>query len=123
MHSMVRRGFAIASACVVCVGLLTMVVALGPSAQAANTVAFTPKFSANANGAILTVGNNLLTCSAFDFGCAAARAGGAQDNNGLTMVNLDADSDFTTENSSMSRLNLPPGSTVLWAGLYWGARL
>jgi hypothetical protein len=39
------------------------------------------------------------------------------------MANLDDDDVAGTTNSSSSRLNLPAGSTVLWAGLYWGARL
>ncbi|QGQ18122.1 DUF11 domain-containing protein [Cellulomonas sp. JZ18] len=105
-----------------------LVLALGglvgsvPTATAAPTVPFTAKFSANANGSIVTVGNNLLTCRAGG-DCAAARAGAARDNNGYTMVDLDADADPATRNSSMSRLDLPAGSTVLWAGLYWGARL
>jgi uncharacterized repeat protein (TIGR01451 family)/fimbrial isopeptide formation D2 family protein len=105
------------------------VVALGPTppAVAANTAPFTAAFRANANGAIVTVGNNLLTCpagaSSGGVSCANARAGGVADDNGFTMTNLDADSDATTFNSSMSQLNLPAGSSVLWAGLVWGARL
>ncbi|WP_136520072.1 DUF11 domain-containing protein [Cellulomonas telluris] len=39
------------------------------------------------------------------------------------MVHLDADGVAGTTNSSASQLDLPPGATVLWAGLYWGARL
>ncbi len=38
------------------------------------------------------------------------------------MVNLDADANPATFNSSGSDLILPAGATVLWAGLYWGAR-
>ena len=43
-------------------------------------------------------------------------------NNAYQMVNLDADTVGTTFNSSGSDLLLPAGSSVLWAGLYWGAR-
>jgi hypothetical protein len=39
------------------------------------------------------------------------------------MTNLDLDSSASTFNSSNSQLILPLGSSVLWAGLYWGARL
>ncbi|MCL2463680.1 MAG: hypothetical protein FWF28_01230, partial [Micrococcales bacterium] len=113
-------------------GLAVMTVVALPagSASAAATVAFTPKFQANANGAMITIGNNLLTCPAGSISttvanvpCADARNGAAVNNNSYTMSNLDADSDPTTDNSSSSTLALPAGSTVLWAGLYWGARL
>lgn len=98
-----------------------------PISHAANTVAFAPKFEANANGALLTIGNNLLTCPAGSSSgrvtCAQARAGSSADNNGFAMTMLDADDNPSTFNSSASDLALPEGSTVLWAGLYWGARL
>ncbi|QAY69456.1 DUF11 domain-containing protein [Xylanimonas protaetiae] len=112
----------LAAVCAVVLGLVVLAVPAGP-ASAAATVAFTPKFTANANGAILTVGNNLLTCPASAPGCAAARAGAVADDNGFTMVNLDVDGVASTVNSSSSSLDLPAGSTVLWAGLYWGARM
>jgi uncharacterized repeat protein (TIGR01451 family) len=119
-----RRIVAVSAAAVLALG--TLLVPAQP-AQAANTVAFTPKYSTNANGAILTIGNNLLTCpagsSSAGVSCASARGGSVADNNGFTMVNLDADGVDGTSNSSSSTLNLPAGSTVLWAGLYWGARL
>jgi uncharacterized repeat protein (TIGR01451 family) len=106
--------------------LLLVALAIGPvvpRAFAAPTVSFAQKFSANASGAIITVGNNLLTCPASAANCTAARGGAARDDNEFAMVNLDADDDASTRNSSMSRLDLPAGATVLWAGVYWGARL
>ncbi|KQX05372.1 hypothetical protein ASC59_14605 [Leifsonia sp. Root1293] len=39
------------------------------------------------------------------------------------MVNLDVDSDPSTINSSSAALEVPADGDVLWAGLYWGARL
>lgn len=105
----------------VALGMLLVVVP-PQAAHAAATVPFTSKFSTNANGAITTVGNNLLTCPASST-CTDARAGGSQANNSFAMTNLDADSDSSTFNSSASTLSLPQGATVLWAGLYWGARL
>jgi len=120
----VRRG--VAALCSLALVLVVLAVPVG-TASAAATVPFTPKFSANANGAMVTVGNNLLTCPAGGtsngVSCAAARAGGVADDNGYVMTNLDADADPTTFNSSSSTLTLPAGATVLWAGLYWGARL
>ena len=44
--------------------------------------------------------------------------------NNHNMVYVDADgAAFPTFNSSRSEVVLPEGSTILWAGLYWGARL
>ncbi|MCL2666509.1 MAG: hypothetical protein FWF02_02230 [Micrococcales bacterium] len=92
-------------------------------AQAANTVPFGIRYQANANGAIIAIGNNLLTCPDSAANCAAARAGGNYNNNSFTMTNLDADDVASTFNSSSSSLLLPDGAVVQWAGLYWGARL
>ncbi|MDR0991195.1 MAG: hypothetical protein LBL92_07550, partial [Propionibacteriaceae bacterium] len=91
-------------------------------AQGANTVPFTERFSANANGAVVTIGNNSLSCAPSN-NCTNAQNGGSFDNNSFIMQNQDVDSDSSTFNSSSSQLDLPAGATVLWAGLYWGARL
>ena len=112
--------------------LLLVVLALlatlpaGP-AEAAITTPFTARFEANANGSILLRGNANLTC--LDLlvvpGCPAARTGSgsgdALNNNGYPMVNADADGDPATFNDSTATVTMPPGSTVLFAGLYWGA--
>ncbi|MDR1853027.1 MAG: hypothetical protein LBR21_10355, partial [Propionibacteriaceae bacterium] len=107
-------------------------------AQAAATTPFAARFSANANGAIVSIGNTTTTCSDnmvyqnyygqvytvnTPGSCAAAKAGGNYNDNDFVMGNWDNDSDSSTFNSSASYLNLPAGATVLWAGLYWGARL
>ncbi|WP_162616472.1 DUF11 domain-containing protein [Xylanimonas allomyrinae] len=113
---------ALAAVCTVALVVVAFSLPVGP-ADAAQTVPFAPKFTANANGAILTIGNNLLTCAASAPGCATARAGAVADNNHFTMVNLDADDVAATARSSSSSLDLPEGASVLWAGLYWGARL
>ncbi|MCG7286905.1 hypothetical protein MHY85_13080 [Cellulomonas sp. ACRRI] len=102
--------------------VLAMVLVPAPGARAAATVPFTVKFSTNANGAMTSIGNTLLTCPA-STSCTSALNGAAADNNGFTMVNLDADGVAGTTNSSSSSLDLPAGASVLWAGLYWGARL
>ncbi|WP_203136141.1 DUF11 domain-containing protein [Microbacterium sp. JZ31] len=115
----------------------TSLVALPQSAGAADTVAFesvnrssTPlqgnpvggRRSWNANGAILSIGNNLLSCSGAN--CAQTQSGQRNaDNNNFAMADLDVDGLGGTRNSSSSDLNLPAGATVIWAGLYWGARL
>src|SRR5262245_56139968 len=87
-------------------------------ASASPSVAFSPRYTANANGAIIVLGNNLLTCPTSANNCAKATAGSTYDNNDFVMDDLDADNDASTRNSSMSRLALPDGATVLWAGLY-----
>jgi uncharacterized repeat protein (TIGR01451 family)/fimbrial isopeptide formation D2 family protein len=84
-------------------------------------VAFSPRYSANAKGDIVFVANTLMTCPTAAAGCTAAQntslAAGL--NNNYAMVYVDIDADSTTFNSSSSQLNLPTGSTILWAGLYW----
>ncbi|MCL2787189.1 MAG: hypothetical protein FWD59_01635 [Micrococcales bacterium] len=119
-----RRRTVLTSAFIVSIavsGLLT----LQPTdqADAANIIPFTARFSANADGAIQTIGNALLTCPDDDTRCAGAKTGTSINNNSFQMVYIDADNDPTTYASSSSRLLLPTGATVLWAGLYWGARL
>jgi uncharacterized repeat protein (TIGR01451 family) len=87
---------------------------------------FAQRFTANAAGDITIVGNTLLTCSPTGTNgaqCAAAQTSGATTvsptNNSFTMVNVDVDADATTFNSSTAGLNMPVGSSVLFAGLYW----
>jgi fimbrial isopeptide formation D2 family protein len=78
----------------------------------------------NERGNIALVGNALVTCLAKNNNnCAATRSGTlGGSNSDLTSAFIDADSDNATNNSSSATLALPSGSTVLWAGLYWGAR-
>ncbi|MCL2802963.1 MAG: hypothetical protein FWD29_03245 [Micrococcales bacterium] len=116
-----QRGARVLGAAVVAGLILTGLAAL-PPAQAAMPVPFAQRFQVNANGAIATFGNALMTCQA-STACTTAQNSTTANNNDLVMVNLDADSDPTTFNSSASHLELPAGSSVLWAGLYWGARL
>ncbi len=126
-----RRAVAFLASIMVTIAMLG---AVSPTpAQAADTVPFASRFSANANGTIVSIGNMLLTCSetagsgnsaSTIRNCQSAKAGGVYDDNSFVMVNVDADgSAFPTANSSMSTLDLPAGADVLWAGLYWGARL
>lgn len=83
---------------------------------------FTPRFSVTARGDLLIVGNTLMTCPDADAACAAARAGGAVNNNAFNMVWTNTDGVATVPaNSSTATLSIPGGSTVLFAGLYWGA--
>lgn len=118
-----RAAVTFASALVVVATLVTV----APRAGAAATVPFVPRNTFNVNGAIALVGNTLLTCPTLALGCTAAKnatSGGNEVNdNNFDMTNLDVDLFPTTFNSSNAQLLLPSGSSVLWAGLYWGARL
>jgi uncharacterized repeat protein (TIGR01451 family) len=94
-----------------------------PAALAEPITPFAARFQTNDTGAVAIIGNGLLSCPSTDSRCADARAGTAKlNNNGFAMVNLDADSDASTVNSSSANLVLPAGQ-VLWAAVYWGARL
>ncbi len=96
---------------------------------AAITTPFTTRFDVNANGAIMLRGNANLTCPVHLLtpACTAARDGigsslGEELNdNGYPMVFTNADGDPATFNDSTATIDMPTGSTVLFAGLYWGA--
>lgn len=85
---------------------------------------FTPRYATTARGEILLIGNANMSCPTGATNCAAARNGTASDNNnnGYTMAYVNSDGvGFTPANSSTASLTIPSGSTVLFAGLYWGA--
>ncbi|MDR1187584.1 MAG: DUF11 domain-containing protein [Bifidobacteriaceae bacterium] len=93
-------------------------------AEAAATAPFNARYTTNANGAILSIGNTLMSCQGSgDDICVRTRNGLAYDNNNFVMISVDMDDDPDTYSSSSSTLNLPDGAEVLFAGLYWGARL
>jgi uncharacterized repeat protein (TIGR01451 family) len=99
---------------------LLSVLSLAPPAH---SVAFTSRFQTKDKGDIVFVSNTIMTCPTSNTNCTSARAGTAgtsNQNNAFNMVYVDVDSDASTFNSSSANLNLPAGSTVLWAGLYWG---
>ncbi|MGD9570800.1 MAG: hypothetical protein AB7V62_02795 [Thermoleophilia bacterium] len=99
-----------------------VVLAFGTAAATAAPAPFALRFSANAPGDVAITGNTVMTCPAANAACAPARAGAANQNNSFAMGFVDADSDPATFNSSSAALQLPPGSTILFAGLYWGAK-
>jgi len=106
--------------------LAALALALAAAPAAAQVVrAFTPRFATNQPGDITLVGNTIMTCSGGGNGansCNSGRNGTGNNvnNNDFTMVYVDVDGDATTFSSSSANLTLPPGATVLWAGLYWG---
>jgi large repetitive protein len=115
-----------AAALFVLVALLLAAIHAPGRAAAAITTPFTVRFDVNTNGSILLRGNTNLTCPTLTVvpSCAAARAGtgSTPNNNDHVMVYTDTDNDpITTFNDSTAAVVLPAGSTVLFAGLYWGA--
>ena len=109
--------------------LATMQQMLMASDVHAQARAFTQRFNTNDNGDIRLIGNTVKTCDSTTVGavgqttCVAARtATDTNNDNGsyaIIDVNVDGAPNF---NSSTAILSLPAGSTVLFAGLYWGAR-
>ncbi len=109
----------------------TALAAVSLPAQAQRT--FSARYTNTAvNGDIAGIGNVNMNCAPFtappapSAACATSRThiGGSGDiaNNNQRMVFTDVDSDASTFNSSSATLNLPAGSTVLFAGLYWSGQ-
>jgi uncharacterized repeat protein (TIGR01451 family) len=69
------------------------------------------RFSASLNGDVVLAGNALLTCDAAAANCGAAQNGASFDNQDFDMVAI---------SPSSAMLSLPLGSSVVWAGLFWG---
>ena len=88
---------------------------------------FEPRFVVNAPGDIQIIGNTLLSCSTVrrpnESFCQDARGGMDARNNQFFMDYVDLDANGGTFNSSAADLMLPADGEVIWAGLYWGARL
>ena len=92
--------------------------------------AFSQRFTKDDVGDITIVANTLMTCPLSDSDCGPARQGigtgpsgtDKLNNNNYTMQRVDADGDPTTFTSSSATLTLPADATVLFAGLYYGAR-
>ncbi|WP_433303609.1 Ig-like domain-containing protein [Actinoplanes sp. CA-030573] len=106
--------------------LLAVTIPPGGRAGAAITTPFRGRFDANTNGSIILRGNSNLTCLLTGQPtCTQARngtaTGGSANNNSYAMAYTDVDNNPLTFNDSMATLDMPPGSTVLFAGLYWGA--
>lgn len=109
----------------IALGLLVAVLASTSHAERA----IGQRFVANTNGDIALIGNAILTCPPGSTSTTAPRptceqtlagntSAGAR-NDGFTMQYIDVDSDASTFSSSSANLNIPAGSTVLFAGLYW----
>jgi large repetitive protein len=109
-----------------CLVLLAVGATVAPATALAE-VPFAARYSANEPGAIWVTGSTLMTCPAAAANCAASQAGtatgAALSNNSFSMVQVDADSDPATFNSSSSTFTPPAAHDVLFAGLYFGGRV
>ena len=69
----------------------------------------------------------VLSCQSGTNNCATAQnqvpPNGSFSNGGFSMVYMDIDNDASTFMSSSDSIALPNCSEILWAGLYWGARI
>ena len=87
-----------------------------------NPKQFSSAFTTNDLGSMLIIGNSSL-CAGTSFGASDSTCydPGTTQNNNLTLINVNADTldPTSTFNSTSAELLLPPGATVLWAGLYW----
>ncbi len=100
-----------------------MLTVLGTSAEAQVVRNFTSRYTNTDRGNFVAIGNTLMTCPDATSTCAAARAGTGSINNNqdFAMIAVDVDTTDAAANSSSATLALPAGSTVRFAGLYWGA--
>ncbi len=82
------------------------------------------RFAATGTLRVTEVGNGLLSCPGNNPGCADARLGQGNklDDDDWSMTPFNQAGDKTTA-SSAADLQLPPGVTVRWAGLYWSGGL
>ena len=88
--------------------------------------AFAVRYSTNDTGSIKGIANTNMTCPSSASGCSTAQGQSPTSssnnyyNNNYDMTYVDVDSDSATFNSSTANQSLPAGSTILFAGLYWG---
>ncbi|MSW50122.1 MAG: hypothetical protein F2817_04405, partial [Actinobacteria bacterium] len=115
---------------IVAVLLALLALGLGVAAPAgAADREFAPRFSVNDTGDIDIFGNTSMTCPTLAIGCTIAQQAGVStladstsQNNNYNMQFVDVDGDASTFNSSRATVSVPSGSTILFAGLYWGGR-
>lgn len=78
--------------------------------------AFSVRHQENLRGDIIQIGNTMM----YDASSSNLSNNSGGSNNNATMAWVDADNTTATAHSSSADLGMPSGSTVLWAGLYWG---
>lgn len=106
--------------------LFFMLLLLG-LAQAQVVTSFSIRYQNTTNGNITLVGNTLM-CAVSMGTCNTTQMNNPNANNNQNMIFINADPANPTwpsgrGGSSSATLSLPTGAQVLWAGLYWGARV
>lgn len=85
--------------------------------------AHTARFSDNGNLDVVIIGNAIMTCAngtSQTNACTNALSTASNGrNDDFTIRYIDIDTDSTTKSSSAASLNIPAGSNVVFAGLYW----
>ncbi len=89
---------------------------------------FNIRYQTNQKGGIVILSNVSLTCNGNNANCGVFQqqvppAGNHNQDGGIVMNFVDIDNDANTFMSSSDSLNLDNCSEVLWAGLYWSARV
>lgn len=95
-----------------------------PPSPEASSLAFTQRYRAHQHGGIVRAANTSISCVPGSApSCRDVQAGGNGANGDFDMFYVDVDNDPNTYNSSRGEVNLPAGSRVTYARLYWGGNL
>jgi hypothetical protein len=89
---------------------------------------FNIRYQTNQKGGIVILSNVSITCNSSSSNCGTFQqqvppGGNHNQDGGIVMDFVDVDGVSSTYNSSSDSLNLANCSEILWAGLYWSARL
>ncbi len=131
MHTL-RRAVALTLSVSTLSVVTTATLTITPKASAVVIAPFAASYNTQINGGVVFAQNNSLSCDGTladgtqdQRGCTNTKNGGKTlaTNNAWRMNHVDIDSDPLTFNSSTSQLVLPKNATVVYAALYWGARL
>ncbi|MFI8090364.1 DUF3344 domain-containing protein [Streptomyces sp. NPDC086080] len=111
----------LAALCAPCGPAAAAPVAPAPEAE---HLAFGERYRVLQHGNIVRAANSSATCRIPASSCRRVQAGDAHGVNGdFDMGYIDVDSDPNTYNSSRAEVELPAGSRVTYARLYWGGNL
>ncbi|HMU27219.1 MAG TPA: isopeptide-forming domain-containing fimbrial protein [Solirubrobacterales bacterium] len=106
--------------------IVAAILGLGFASTAQADRSFSVRYTTNDTGSIKGIANTNMTCPSSASGCSTAQtqdptsSANSYYNNNYDMTYVDVDSDSSTFNSSTANQSLPSGSTILFAGLYWG---
>ncbi|MFN5887067.1 MAG: hypothetical protein ACK438_03780, partial [Flavobacteriales bacterium] len=107
-------------------GFLSLILFLSSAITAQIVSPFSVRYQTNAKGGIKFVSNVVLSCPNSN-NCTTAKnevpPSGSFANGDFNMSFVDIDNDATTFMSSSDSIALPNCSEILWAGLYWSARI